>query len=67
MIYILCGWSVVRPIASLTDMDSPTGDYHGHLENMKQLIVKKIWCFELRKELYEDLSLSTASHSLDHL
>ena len=26
MIYILCGWSIVRPIASLTDMDSPTGD-----------------------------------------
>ena len=26
VVYILCGWSVVWPLASLTDMDSHTGD-----------------------------------------
>ena len=26
VVYILCGWSVVRPMASLTDMESHTGD-----------------------------------------
>ena len=26
VVYILFGWSVVRPMASLTDMDSHTGD-----------------------------------------
>ena len=26
VVYTLCGWSVVRPMASLTDVDSHTGD-----------------------------------------
>ena len=26
VVYILCGWSIVRPMVSLTDMDSHTGD-----------------------------------------
>ena len=26
VVYMLCGWSVVRPMASLTDMDSHIGD-----------------------------------------
>ena len=26
VVYILCGWSVVRPMASLTEMDSHIGD-----------------------------------------
>ena len=58
VVYILRGWSVVRLMASVTDMDSHTGDYSRPSREYKAD------GSELRKELYEDLSLSTASHSL---